>query len=111
MSSITKDEAGILFNLFDAYASKGVFLIVEYESVFNVYMKLKNHIEKNAETEDADLELDSTSILHLRNIVKLCSQRTGTDIDSWQTILPIYMKIAEMVKPASSKIDGTETSK
>jgi hypothetical protein len=108
MSSISKEECGILFNLFDAYASKGVFLIIEYESVFNVYNKIKTHLDKSQDDVD-DLELDNTSILHLRNILKLCSQRTGTDIDSWATILPIYKKVNEMVQPVSSKIGGKET--
>lgn len=104
MSSITKEECGILFNLFDAYASKGVFLVIEYEAVFNTYMKLKTHIESDKE----DLTLDNTTILHLRNILKLCSQRTGTDIDSWSTIIPIYQKIAGMVQTVTPKIESIE---
>jgi hypothetical protein len=95
MNSITKDETALVFNLLEAYASKGVFLIVEYETIFNVYKKIKDHIDA---TPKNDLELDQTITIHIRNIIKLCSQRTGTDIDSWRGIMAVYDKITSFLE-------------
>jgi len=109
MTNLTNEDVNFIFALYNLYANKGCFQLEEYGMVFTVFSKIKKFLielkthEGKESASEIKLELSLEDLQFTLNVLKVCSQRTATDVDEMEKLSSFYQKLKAIISENSSK--------
>jgi hypothetical protein len=115
MTNLTNEDVNFTFALYNLYATKASFQIEEYGMVHVVYSKIKKYLievkthEGKESASEVKLELNLEDLQFTLNVLKVCSQRTATDIDEMVQLSTFYQKLKTIISENSSSADESST--
>ncbi len=119
MTTLTGLDIDLIYTLYQLFAKRGSFQLDEYEGVYKVYSKIKNYLielkshEGKESINTVKLELTIDDLRFTLSVLKVCSQRTATDVDDMEKIVELYNKlkavITEHTETTTEVEEGLET--
>jgi hypothetical protein len=109
MTNLTNEDVNFIFALYNLYAKKGCFQLEEYGMVFTVFSKIKNFLielkthEGKESASEIKLELNLEDLQFTLNVLKVCSQRTATDVDEMEQLSTFYKKLKSIITENSQQ--------